>query len=159
MQEIINISHMLLRVASYFIFAHVVMSWLIQFNVTSPRLLIFGTYFTLLSLVLLLLSLNFIQTLHGYAEGSFFCIWKCRATRFFNFYITAEHNRHPFHNRNAECRNASNGKRWRRKNGKLNIGMFSDIVLTNTNIILEVISSIWFSLFIIIFFCTIWRRG
>ena len=33
MQEIINISHMLLRVASYFIFAHVVMSWLIQFNV------------------------------------------------------------------------------------------------------------------------------
>ena len=33
MQEIINISHMLLRVASYFIFVHVVMSLLIQFNV------------------------------------------------------------------------------------------------------------------------------
>ncbi len=33
MQYIIDILHMLLRVASYFVFAHVIMSWLIQFNV------------------------------------------------------------------------------------------------------------------------------
>ena len=33
MQAIVNISHMLLDVALYFIVAHVIMSWLIQFKV------------------------------------------------------------------------------------------------------------------------------